>query len=188
MLVIIGLNGVKKSYEVAKSDTAKIHIIITLVVMVFIFVHSAMSGDVSSSESRFFAEILSSITGISFQVAHFIVRKAAHFTEFAVLGICLTVNFNDYKSQSEIIKSDTTPVKNVLIRHPRLASWIAGTLYACTDEFHQLFVEGRSCEFRDVCIDSAGVVLGIAIVTIVNTIKPVKKIRQVLRKGRQYRY
>ena len=178
----------KKSNEVAKSDTAKIHIIITLVVMAFIFVHSAMSGDASSSESRFFAEILSSITGISFQVAHFIVRKAAHFTEFAILGICLNVNFNDYKSQNELIKTGKTPAKNALMRHSRFASWIMGTLYACTDEFHQLFVEGRSCEFRDVCIDSAGVILGIAIVTIVNTIKPVKKIRQVLRKGRQYRY
>ena len=176
MLVIIGLNGVKKSYETAYFDAVKIHIIITLVMMVFIFVHSAMSGDVSSSESRFFAEILSYITGISFQVAHFIVRKAAHFTEFAVLGICLTVNFNDYKTQNEIIKSDTTPAKNVLIRHHRFASWIAGTLYACTDEFHQLFVEGRSCEFRDVCIDSAGVILGIAIAVIVRTLKSRKAV------------
>ncbi len=160
----------------AKLDTAKIHIIITLAVMVFIFIHSAMSGDVSGSESRFFAEILSSITGISFQVAHFIVRKAAHFTEFAILGICLTVNFNDYKSKNELIKTDKTPAKNVLIRHPRLASWIAGTLYACTDEFHQLFVEGRSCEFRDVCIDSAGVILGIAIAVIVKALKSRKAV------------
>ena len=161
----------RQSSKESKFDPVKIHIIITLVVMVFIFVHSAMPGDVSGSESRFFAEILSSITGISFQVAHFIVRKAAHFTEFAILGACLSVNFNDYKSQNALIKADKAPAKQVIWTHPLIAAWITGTLYACTDEFHQLFVEGRSGEIRDVCIDSAGVILGIAIAAIVKTIK-----------------
>lgn len=172
----------KQSYEKAKFDTARIHLIITLAVMIFIFVHSAMPGDVSGSESRYFAEILSSITGLSFPVAHFIVRKAAHFTEFTVLGICLAVNFNDFKLRnelrnelrSELIKTDATPAKSakrLFLGHPVLAACITGTLYACTDEFHQLFVEGRSGELRDVCIDSAGVILGIAIAAVVRSIK-----------------
>ena len=79
----------KQSSKVAKLDTVN-HIIISVMAMVYIFAHSAMPGDVSISESRFFAEILSLITDISFQVELLIVRKAAHFTEFAVLGICLT--------------------------------------------------------------------------------------------------
>ena len=29
-------------------------------------------------------------------------------------------------------------------------------LYACTDEFHQLFVPGRDGNFRDVIIDTSG--------------------------------
>jgi len=29
-------------------------------------------------------------------------------------------------------------------------------LYACTDEFHQSFVPGRACLFRDVMIDTSG--------------------------------
>lgn len=29
-------------------------------------------------------------------------------------------------------------------------------LYACSDEFHQYFVPGRSCKFFDVCVDSTG--------------------------------
>lgn len=176
----------KQSHEGAKLDTARIHLIITLAVMIFIFVHSAMPGDVSGSESRYFAEILSSITGLSFPVAHFIVRKAAHFTEFTVLGICLAVNFSDFKLwnelrnelrnklRSELIKTDTIPAKSakrLLLGHPVLAAWITGTLYACTDEFHQLFVEGRSGELRDVCIDAAGVILGIAIAAVVRSIK-----------------
>ena len=34
-------------------------------------------------------------------------------------------------------------------------------LYATSDELHQLFVMGRSCELRDVFIDSLGSVSGI---------------------------
>lgn len=157
----------KRSYEGAKFDTAKIHVMITLAVMLFIFLHSAMSGEVSGGESFYFARIFASITGLSFQTAHFIVRKAAHFTEFTVLGICLAVNFNDFKSQNELTRTERTPAKQVVMKHPQLAAWIAGTLYAGTDEFHQLFVEGRSCEFRDACIDAAGVACGIAIVAII---------------------
>lgn len=36
-------------------------------------------------------------------------------------------------------------------------------LYATSDELHQLFVMGRSCELRDVFIDSLGSVSGIII-------------------------
>ena len=36
-------------------------------------------------------------------------------------------------------------------------------IYACTDEFHQLFVMGRSCEMRDVLIDTLGSFVGILI-------------------------
>jgi VanZ family protein len=155
----------------------RLHIVFTIAVMAFIFVHSAMPGDMSGNESRYFAEFLASITGLSFPVAQFIVRKAAHFTVFTVLGICLSMNFNDYKTQNELtktneqIKTDKGPAKQLILGHPLLAAWITGTLYACTDEFHQLFVVGRSGELRDVCIDSAGVILGVAIAVTVRAIK-----------------
>lgn len=161
----------RRLYEGTKRDTTRIRLAITVAVMIFIFVHSAMPGEVSGSESRYFAEILASISGLSFEVAHFIVRKAAHFTEFTVLGICLAANFYDFKSRNELTKKDESLAKLAIVRHPLLAAWIAGTLYAGTDELHQLFVEGRSSEFRDVCIDSAGVVLGIAIVAIVKAMR-----------------
>lgn len=33
-------------------------------------------------------------------------------------------------------------------------------LYSCTDEFHQLFINGRSGSFRDVLIDTIGILIG----------------------------
>ena len=161
----------KRLYLGTKTDTERIHIMITLAVMFFIFVHSAMPGEISGDESGYFARILASITGLSFQTAQFIVRKAAHFTEFTVLGVCLAANFNDLASRDELTEADRNTAKKVLMKHPKLAAWIAGTLYAGTDEFHQLFVEGRNCTLRDVCIDSAGVAFGIAVTAAVKAIK-----------------
>ena len=145
------------------NNSRNIHIVITLAVMAFIFMHSAMPGELSGSESRYFAEILASITGMSFQAASFIVRKAAHFTEFTVLGICLAVDFNDWKYSEPVSKR-----AGILFQ---LGAWAAGTLYAFTDEFHQLFVEGRSCELRDVCIDAVGVAVGIVFAAIIRKIR-----------------
>ncbi|MBP1587980.1 MAG: VanZ family protein, partial [Clostridia bacterium] len=39
-----------------------------------------------------------------------------------------------------------------------------GAFYAVTDEFHQLFVEGRGGTTEDVLIDSAGVLFGVLVV------------------------
>ena len=41
----------------------------------------------------------------------------------------------------------------------------AGTAYACTDEYHQLGVEGRYGDWRDVLVDAGGVLLGVALGT-----------------------
>ena len=32
--------------------------------------------------------------------------------------------------------------------------------YACSDEFHQYFIEGREAAFRDVMIDTSGGIVG----------------------------
>ena len=37
---------------------------------------------------------------------------------------------------------------------------ILTSLYAVTDEVHQIFVEGRSCELGDWAIDTMGAILG----------------------------
>ena len=130
--------------------------------MVFIFVHSAMPGDLSGAESKIFAEILASITGMSYKAASFIVRKIAHFTEYSVLGIFLSINAYDFIGSSG--KDTADSLRSIRLKiSPQIIAWLAGTAYAAIDEFHQLFVEGRSCEFRDMCIDSAGVALGLLI-------------------------
>lgn len=46
-----------------------------------------------------------------------------------------------------------------------LISIIFTFLYACTDEFHQLFVPGREGKFLDVMIDTCGATAGVLVLT-----------------------
>ena len=76
----------------------------------------------------------------------FVVRKSAHFTAYAVLGLLSYFALYDIKKRKRFLFSLSFVI-----------------FYACTDEFHQYFVEGRSCELRDVLIDTAGGLVGILI-------------------------
>ena len=41
------------------------------------------------------------------------------------------------------------------IKKAIIIAFLGTFLYACSDEFHQLFIPGRSGEFRDVMLDSS---------------------------------
>lgn len=79
------------------------------------------------------------------------IRKMAHLTEYLILGILV---FNLLRVYG---------VKNIL-----LYSLLICIFYSCTDEFHQLFVIGRSCEIRDIFIDSIGSFLGILTIALID--------------------
>lgn len=74
------------------------------------------------------------------------IRKCAHASEYAVLGILLTATLAAWNMKSK---------NNIFI------SLIAGVIYASSDEFHQLFVPGRDGRVTDVMIDSLGLLAGI---------------------------
>ena len=83
-----------------------------------------------------------------------LLRKAAHMTEFAILGILLALCMREYIA-----------TRWKIFRLP--LALISGILYACTDELHQRFVPGRSGELRDVMIDSVGVLMGILLISVI---------------------
>ncbi len=78
---------------------------------------------------------------------HRIIRKAAHFTIYALLGFFtfgFLITFKFFKPFLYFIYSE-----------------IFVFFYATTDEIHQLFVENRSGQFSDVLLDSLGGIVGI---------------------------
>ena len=128
-----------------------------VIVMIGIFVFSMMPGEQSGDTSRSFlmtiAHIVEGITHKDFSAEsieawHHFVRKGAHFTEYAVLGMTVVYAFGErLKKAARII-----PVALTIC-----------ALYAASDEIHQYFVENRVGSASDVLLDSAGALAGIVI-------------------------
>ena len=81
-----------------------------------------------------------------------IVRKTAHFSIYASMGvitICFALTFKGTYYQKS------------------LCSILFCLCYSISDEIHQHFVPGRSMEFRDVCIDILGTLIGILVIYII---------------------
>ncbi len=76
------------------------------------------------------------------------IRKLAHFSIYALGGIISFIFINEYN-----------------LKHGKklLFALAICVIYAIVDEIHQYFIPGRSCEIRDVLIDSTGAILGIFI-------------------------
>ncbi len=125
-----------------------------LALMVLIFCFSAQVADDSTTTSHGFCTAAAHLLidnletfdagtqGRIIDGFSFIVRKAAHFCEYALLGALWYLWLRELKFA------------------PFLALG-ASALYAVTDEIHQHFVPGRSCQLRDVLIDSGGAACGI---------------------------
>ena len=125
--------------------------IVPLLIMVFIFVQSALPADLSSEESGFFVDFICRNTKADPEIVTFAVRKAAHMSEYFALGMSLAAAFFFFFTEKK-----KTHAKAIL------PAGVIGIVYAVSDEIHQRFVPGRSCEFRDIVIDSIGVICGLA--------------------------
>ncbi len=79
-----------------------------------------------------------------------VVRKCAHFSEFALLGFNLACWLR--------LRFHERPRR---FAPPR--AWLIATLYAATDELHQMFVSERGPAVLDVGIDSAGALAGVLV-------------------------
>lgn len=123
--------------------------------MLFIFTMSSFGSDSSNAQSgqiiqvlrQVFPSLSSHTSGLDASALTFIVRKTAHFTEYAILGILF------YFFYRQIL-----PQKNGLRLF--VLAILSSFLYACTDEIHQLFVPGRSGQFTDVLVDTLGAFCG----------------------------
>ena len=130
-------------------------LVITILIMAFIFLQSALPADLSKEESNLIVQALIEFLHVDAKILSFAVRKCAHFTEYLLLGLSLFATVREYD-----------PVRlerNEQWQRTALLSWGIGALYALTDELHQAFVPGRSCEIRDMLIDSCGVAAGVLI-------------------------
>ena len=87
------------------------------------------------------------------------VRKGAHFIIYFALGLSLISLIREYM---------ILDLKAILI------ALLIAILYACSDEFHQLFISGRSGQISDIFLDSFGSFIGISIYYLIYKIRSKK--------------
>ena len=83
--------------------------------------------------------------------AHFLIRKAGHLTEYAILASLAARAFRHSWHQA-------------LRRHWFWLSLLLAIAYSLSDEFHQSFVPSRTASIYDCMIDTTGGLIGLAIV------------------------
>ena len=111
--------------------------------------HSLIQGPQSSLESGLVVSLvcpLFELAGIhDLGLMTLVVRKLAHFSEYAVLGV--------------LARGLVTSLREEGIA-PRLPVTVVAALVPVADECLQLFVPGRSGQLTDVLIDLSGLVTG----------------------------
>lgn len=99
----------------------------------------AISGGVLAFLGRFLPVLLT-------EAGHTFLRKAAHFSEFALLGLL-------YCGRHRLARQETP-----------LHLMGFGLAVACIDETIQIFTPGRASSLIDVWIDTSGFALGLAVI------------------------
>lgn len=129
--------------------------ILVIVWLFLIFSLSNQSGDVSGGESSniiyfifkfIFDTFYISTTNLNniVEILHNPIRELMHFLEYLVLGL-LVIN---------MLKQNSIKDNVILI------SIMFSFIYAASDEIHQIFIPGRTCEYLDILLDTLGSILG----------------------------
>lgn len=139
---------------------AKKHILTALVLcnLAFVWGNSLMTGTDSGELSGGIVEWLGQFLPLlATETGHNLIRKAAHFSEFCLLGL---LTGGQRLASEKALK-------------PGLAGF--GLAVACIDETIQIFVPGRGSGLLDVWIDAAGFAVGLFMLAIGHTLIKRKK-------------
>ena len=134
----------------------KKHILSILIVLnlALIWGNSLMTGLDSEAVSGGVLELLGRfIPMLLTEGGHTLLRKAAHFSEFCLLGLL-------FCGRHALVRQSAPP---------HLMGF--GLAVACIDETIQIFTPGRASSLIDVWIDSSGFALGFVVIYLVSTIK-----------------
>ena len=132
--------------------------------MCVVFYLSGQNGIESESTSYRIVSIIVSIftkitniqlTNKSVDNLTFVIRKIAHFTLYFIGTIPIFLLFETY---------------NINKMRMYIYTLLFCTLYACSDEVHQIFSQGRNGNVIDILIDALGSVFGMIFVGIVSNI------------------
>ena len=137
--------------------------VITLGLLCFIWGNSLLPGKDSGELSGFVGMLLQKLLpflNLQSETGMHFLRKAAHFSEFAALGMSFTWLFGMLSGKKAW--SLSLPL-------------ICGATAAAIDETIQLFSPDRGPSIKDVGIDTCGVITGIAVLSLLHWLFTHKK-------------
>ena len=111
--------------------------------LIFIGSSSALSASNTSVLLRPVLWLFPHISEATLALIHFLVRKAGHFTEYAILALFAARAFRT--SAREFLRTRWFWVSLLFV-----------VAYSLSDEFHQSFVPSRTASIYDSMIDSVG--------------------------------
>ncbi|SJZ38141.1 VanZ family protein [Anaerorhabdus furcosa] len=126
--------------------------VLVILMICFIFMNSltpavsskALSSDITNIILNGFNSIH---VQMDYDFLHLMIRKSAHFTEYAILGILIMY-----------------AVKTKPLFQSSVVNFTVFFLVPITDELIQKFTPGRSCEIGDMFIDASGMIVGCLLV------------------------
>ena len=138
----------------------KISLRLIAALLCFIWGNSLLPGEISGAVSDWVKDILAKILpgevpGVTSGGG--LLRKIAHFTEFAALGFCMAWRLG-------------------MLEKRKIMALVFGFGAACVDESIQVFVPDRGPGIRDVLIDTCGVAAGMGLLLLICIIQ--SKIKQ----------
>ena len=130
-----------KNTPKSHSKTATILLALLIFQILFIFAMSSFGPDSSNAQSNFFVNLISglvpdlktstSTSTFDLKTLIFFVRKTAHFTEYAILGLLFYLNLKHYSKKQSLnhhLGQKQSPKLFAL-------AILFSAFYACTDEF-----------------------------------------------------
>ena len=129
----------------------KISVWLIASLLIFIWGNSLLPGSVSGAVSDAVKNLLAillpgDVPGVT--TGGGLLRKIAHFTEFACLGAALAWRFG-------------------MLEKRKIMALVYGFGAACVDETIQVFVPDRGPGIQDVLIDTCGVAVGIGLLLLI---------------------
>ena len=137
------------------STKQKVLFVLIILTLAVIWIHSTMPPETSSLESNWVTKVITPLLEIFLgkgMVTEHLVRKLAHFCEFAILGI------------------ELVPFLSHAAAGPILLSWNYSILAALIDESIQLF-SGRGSAVLDIWLDFSGAFTGTIVAVIFYKLK-----------------
>ena len=133
-----------------------ISLAVVLLLVAFIWWHSLQPGTASHAESRYVLSIVLSYadgTWLAPYLNDMYIRRLAHLTEYASLGLSMSV-------------------LSLVLSGRQYKIWVllVGICIAAIDEYIQQFSGGRTSTWHDVVFDTVGCFAGIVLVAVLSMI------------------